>query len=678
MITFAEPLWIGVGVVFLVGLILLYREMQHRRKKELERFAASHLLTKLCKNVSSERRTVKKVLVIAAIGCCFLALARPQYGFKWVEVKRKGIDILFAVDTSKSMLAEDIRPNRLRRAKFAIMDFVSQLEGDRVGLLPFAGSAFCMCPLTIDYDAFESTLEALDTTIIPKGGTDLAAAITEAVAVLSNEANHKILVFITDGENLEGDALGAARAAAEKGMTIYTVGVGTREGELIPLTRNGKTGFVKEDGKFITSQLDETMLTQIAEATGGLYRPLGANGEGLQDIYKEKLSLVPKEELAEKRHKVALERFVWPLGAAIVFLGLEFIVSGRKSRRAFGISFIKTAGRRRKKAAALLLLLFLFPTGQRAEASKGEDAYREGDYLTASQFYDERLKESPDDARLHFNYGTAAYKNNMFEEAVQAFNQALKSDDLALQQEAYYNRGNALFQRGNETRQTDPQHTMEMWQQAVDSFDGALQLDSVNDDARYNLELVKRQLEELKKQQEEEDKNKEQNQEKDKDGKQEKKDDQDQGESQDQDQDQNQDQNQNQGQDQDQNQDQEDKEQAASGQDQENKDGQQNQQDQAEQSKESPDQSQAKKDSSGDKEGDQAEQPETGEEPAVSEEEQEQQAQARDQQRRLQGKMTREEARQLLNSFKDKEGELNFIPASVTGQGQDQETRKDW
>ncbi len=669
MIVFAEPMWIAAGTALIVGLIFMYRKMQGLRTKELERFAASHLLGTLCKNVSPERRLLKKILILAAIGCVFLALARPQYGYKWIEVKRKGIDILFAVDTSKSMLAEDVRPNRLRRAKFAIMDFVSQLEGDRVGLMPFAGSAFLMCPLTIDYDAFESSLEAIDTTIIPRGGTDLAAAIIEAEAVLSNEANHKILVFITDGENLEGDALQAAQTAAEKGMTIYTVGVGTRDGELIPLTSNGKIGFVKDaSGRFITSQLDETTLTKIAEAAGGLYVPLGSKGEGLQTIYQEKLSLIPKEELAEKRHKVSLERFVWPLGTAIVLLMLEFIVSGRKSRRAFRIPFIKTAGRRRKKAAALLLFFVLLPGVQWAEASVGEEAYEKGDFLTASQFYDERLKESPDDARLHFNYGTAAYKNNLFEDAAQAFSRVLKSDDLALQEEAYYNRGNALFQRGNETLQTDPQHTMDMWQQAIDSFDGALQLNSVNDDARYNVELVKRKLEELKKQEEEQEKQdqqqEDQNQEQDKQGEQD--------------------------QDKDQNQNQQDKGEDSSAQDQEKEEGQQKQeeQDQEGQQEEGTDQSQQGEEgqeepeqengSAGDEDEQQPEQQDAEQEANSSQEEQEQQAQARDQQRREQGKMTREEARQLLNSLKDEEGELNFIPASTTGNAREQAIRKDW
>lgn len=674
MIQFAEPQWLVVGLISIVGLIFLFRKMQQKREQKLQCFAASHLLGKLCANVSGERRAVKKILVIAAIFCCFLALARPQYGSKWVEVKRKGIDILFAVDTSNSMLAEDIRPNRLQRAKFAILDFVGQLEGDRVGLMPFAGSAYLMCPLTIDYGAFESSLDSLDTAIIPKGGTDLAAAIREAESVLSNEANHKILVFITDGENLQGDAVQAAEDAAEKGMTIYTVGVGTSEGELIPLSRNGKTGFIKDkSGKFVTSHLDETALTQIAEATGGLYVPLGTNAEGLQTIYQEKLSLIPKEELAEKRHKVPLERFVWPLGAAIILLMMEFVVSGRRSGRNFKIPFIKTAGRRDKTITALLLFFLLFPVTQYANASIGEDAYRKGDFLTASEFYDDLLTSSPEDATLHYNYGTAAYKNNMFEEAAKAFTEALKSDDLDLQEEAYFNRGNSLFQRGKETMQTDSQHTMEMWQQAVDSFDGALQLNSLNDDARFNKELVQRKLEELKQQQENQDKQDKQDQEGDQ--KQDKEQDQnkegDQQQQSDQGEQQKQDGSQEEQQKQDGQQEQSEEQQGKEGSEQQDEAGSQSQQDQN-----AEDEEKQKNLSADDEEKQAAE--ESEQEAAAAAEQEEELAKERDQQRQRVGKMTREEARQLLNSLKDEEGELNFVPASGHEKDNNQAIDKDW
>jgi Ca-activated chloride channel homolog len=660
MITFGAPLWFPVGGVTIVLLIFLYKKMGLRRQKELQKFAASHLLGKLCANVSARRRLLKRILLLMAIACCFIALAKPQYGFKWIDVKRKGIDILFAVDTSKSMLAEDVRPNRLKRAKFAILDFIGQLEGDRVGLMPFSGAAFLMCPMTIDYSAFESSLEAIDTTIIPKGGTDLATAISEAESILSNEANHKILVLITDGENLEGDVLKAAKTAAEKGMTIYTVGVGTSEGELIPINRNGKSGFVKDgSGNFITSQLDETMLTKIAQATGGLYVPLGSSGEGLQTIYQEKLSLIPKEELAEKRHKVALERFVWPLGAAIVFLMFEFMVGGRKSSRALRIPFIKTAGRRKKQKAAAALLLFfaLGLSAQQAEASKGEDAYSEGDFLTASTFYDEQLQESPNDSRLHYNYGAAAYKNNMFEDAAKAFAEALKSDDLRLQEEAYYNRGNALFQRGNETLQTDPQHTTQMWEQAVASFDGALQLDSMNDDARYNLELVKQKLEELKKQQEDQE---QQDQDKDKDDKKEQ-----------QEGDQNQKENQDQGEQSEDN----DSSEKDSGQQESQEEGQ-DQGNNSQEEKEGEDQQTEQKQENSSA-GDEEEQQESAQQDAAEEKEQ-QEAEARDRERRHQGKMTGEEAKQLLDSLKDETGELNFVPSAISDGRKDQKISKDW
>lgn len=643
-ITFAEPFWLLVGIVVLVLLVIFFKRMQKRRQQELARFASSHLLGKLCASVSDRRRTLKKTVLLFAIACCFVALARPQYGVKWVDVKRKGIDILFAIDTSKSMLAEDVRPNRLQRAKYGVLDFVGQLEGDRVGLMPFAGSAFLMCPMTIDYSAFESSLLALDSAIIPKGGTDLAAVIAEAEVVLSNEANHKILVMITDGENLEGDVMLAAKSAAENGMTIYTVGVGTSEGELVPLTRNGKTGFVKDaSGKFITSQLDEKGLTEIAAATAGLYVPLGASGEGLQTIYQQKLSLIPKEELAEKRHKVPLERFVWPLGVAIVLLVVEFLVGGRKSKRSLRIPFVKTAGRRKKKAMAAALFCCLLPISNNGRASVGEDAYHADDFLTASAFYSEQLEVSPNDARLHYNYGTAAYKNNLFEEAAQSFSEALKGDDLDLQEQAYYNRGNALFQQGKESLQTDKQHTIDLWQQAVDSFDGALQLDSTNDDANFNLALVKKKLEALKKEQEEEEKEeKKEKEEQNKDKKEQEK--------------------------------------------QQKKEGDQEQDNQKEQS------SEQKKD--GDQEGKESKEPskqeqgennpdekaEEGEAKAAADEQaqQDQQAQKFDQERRQQGKMTTDEAEQLLNSLKDEEGELNFVPAAPNGSRDSQQTTKDW
>lgn len=294
-IQFAQPIWLSIGLLFCLGAVLFIRVNIVRRKKALLHFASAHLLTVLTRNVSLSRRRIKNILFVLGLACLFVALAHPQYGNRWVEVKRKGIDILIGVDVSKSMLVQDISPDRLKRAKLAVKDFVAKLEGDRVGLLPFAGTSFLMCPLTTDYDAFNASLDALDINTIPKGGTDIGAAIREADTTLANEANHKIFILVTDGEDLSNDALKAAEEAKKNKMTIYTIGVGTPEGELIPVSGKQSQTFIQDKaGNFVRSKLDEKSLTEIAATTGGLYVPLGSMGQGFDTIYQKKLSMVPK------------------------------------------------------------------------------------------------------------------------------------------------------------------------------------------------------------------------------------------------------------------------------------------------------------------------------------------------------------------------------------------------
>jgi len=424
---FENPIFLVFGLSACVGLVWLYLRLRRSRRDLLQQFAASHLVERLTASVSPRRRNAKFVLLLAACGSLFLALSRPQAGFTWEEAHRQGIDILLAVDTSRSMLAEDVQPNRLERARLGILDFVSKLEGDRVGLIPFAGSAFLMCPLTLDYDAFAQSLGALDTTLMPRGGTDLAGAIHEAEAAFASDANHRILVLITDGEDLEGKALAAANAAAERGITIHTVGVGTEAGEWIPAGRTG--GFVKdEQGHVVKSRLDEAMLRQIAEATGGMYTPLGAQAEGLQAIYREKLSLVPKEDFAQRMRQVPVERFGWLLGLTILLLALEYCINDRKPARQPARPIIMTAGRRPRSGpqlagmASAALLLFSSPAW-RAHASPqdAERAYQQGDYATAAEQYQEALSRAPADEKLQFNAGAAAYKTGDFAGAARVF-----------------------------------------------------------------------------------------------------------------------------------------------------------------------------------------------------------------------------------------------------------------
>ncbi len=504
MISFAHPLWIVAGIIVSLLLWFLWSYFEAKRKAQLQIFVAAPLLGNLTANVSSRRRLVKKILLLGAVFCCFAALARPQYGYRWVDVKHKGIDILFALDTSKSMLVEDIRPNRLERSKLAIMDFVSQLGGDRVGLMPFAGSSYLICPLTADYFAFEQSLAAIDTSIIPTGGTDIGQAIESAEKTLSNEANHKILILITDGENLQGDALAAATKAAKQNMTIYTVGVGTGEGELIPDITNG--GFIKDSsGSYVKSRLDENGLTAISEASSGFYVPLGNQGQGLETIYKQKLALIPKTELAERRKKLPLDRFEWPLAVAIVLMSLEFILSGRKSGYRVPHLVSRLTRRKSKATASVLpiLICFSLSTGAPVKGSEGEVAYETGNFLKASEYYHSLLEKEPDNPQLLFNSGAAAYKNNLLEEATDNFEKTLITDDISLQEKAYYNLGNVHYRQGEEVLNSDQQAAIKQWEQSLKSYQGALALNPENENAQYNHDLVKSRLDQIKQQQQE-------------------------------------------------------------------------------------------------------------------------------------------------------------------------------
>ncbi len=498
--TFAEPIWLAAGALFTLAGALLLRALSRRRRLALARFAGHTLLDRLTTSLSSTRRRVKEILLLAALFLLFVSLARPQWGFQWLEVKQRGIDLLFALDTSRSMLAQDIRPNRLERARLAILDFVNRLAGDRVGLLPFAGSAFLLCPLTLDYDAFADSLRAVDTGLLPFGGTSLATVIEQAATTLEGSNNHKILIILSDGEDLSGDALTAARKAADRGLTIHTVGVGSRGGELLPLPEGG---FVRDRaGNFVSSRLDEAMLAEIAAASGGLYLPLGQSGEGLESLYQEKLALVPKEEFAERRQKLPVERFAWPLLLAIALLVLEALIGERRRTplspdRLWLLRLFRRPSRYHSASALLLFALFSATPPALAD---GFRAYQEGDFATAAEMFRTRLEKDPTDPIFQYNFATAAHRQGNYDEAIAAFGQALQSEETSLQKKAYFNRGNSYFRKGVNELDTDPEKTLSLWQQALDSFQAALALQPQDEDARHNRDHVRQLLTELQQQ----------------------------------------------------------------------------------------------------------------------------------------------------------------------------------
>ena len=292
----------------------------------MESFAGKELLKDLTYTLNNGKYRTKAILICVSILFIMIALIRPQWGFEWQEVKRSGLDILIAIDTSKSMLAEDVKPNRLVRSKLAVKDLIKKLRGDRIGLIAFAGSAFTQCPLTVDYNGFMLSLDALNVNIIPKGGTSITSAIKTALDSYEGGMNkYKVLVIITDGEDHGGNAVELAKQAGEAGIKIFTIGIGTTEGELIPVVDDsGNRTYLKDrKGNVVKSRLDESTLKEIALNTGGSYVKATHTEFGLDTIYEEKLSKMEKRDIENKLLKKYNERFQIPLVLALLLLCIE-------------------------------------------------------------------------------------------------------------------------------------------------------------------------------------------------------------------------------------------------------------------------------------------------------------------------------------------------------------------
>ncbi|HEY4188036.1 MAG TPA: VWA domain-containing protein [Polyangia bacterium] len=460
-------------------------------------------------SASRMRRTTKRVLVLVGIAAGFATLARPQWGFRWEEERREGVDLMFAVDTSKSMRATDMRPDRLTRAKLAVSDLLREFPGERVGLIAFAGEAFVQAPMTIDHAVFGESLDALDSDTIPRGGTDIASAIRAAAQAMATEPDRrKVLVLLSDGEDLQGETLAAATEAAHAGLVIYTVGVGTPAGELIPVGRDGQRDVMRDsDGQPVHSRLDEGTLRRVAETTGGAYAALGPAGRGLELLYRQHLSRLPTRTVEERTHKVYTERFQIPLALAISCLLLELAIGERARRRGAGGQGA-TGGNSRGETGrpghgggrlgppaavttALAALLVMTAPGAATAATPPV--------------------APPADGVATYNEGTSAYRKKDFSAAQDRFLGATRTTDVAMQEDAYYDLGNARYRLGQASLAKDRPATIAAWKSAVAAYDGALALQKQDADARFNRDLVARRLAALE-DQERQDKQNKQNQ----------------------------------------------------------------------------------------------------------------------------------------------------------------------
>jgi len=322
------------GLLALPALLMFFIWVARSKRQALKKFGNPTLLEKLMLARSPARRNVKICLLLSAILLFLIALARPQIGTKLEEVKRSGLDIFVAVDVSLSMQAEDIKPSRLAKAKHEVSSLISRLEGDRIGLIVFAGEAFVQCPLTLDYGAARMFLDIIDPSLIPVQGTAIGEAITKAAAsFVQQERKHKVLILITDGEDTVTDPMEAAKLAEKEGIVIYTVGIGSPQGVPIPLfdQRGNRIGFKKDsDGNVVTSKLNPLMLEKIALQTNGKYYQASPSEMELSKIYNA-VNQMEEKELSSRIFSQYEDRFQYFLAAGLLLLLFELFLPERKS-----------------------------------------------------------------------------------------------------------------------------------------------------------------------------------------------------------------------------------------------------------------------------------------------------------------------------------------------------------
>ncbi len=330
---FANRQYIALIYASAVALTVFYVWAMMRRSVLMERFTDKSLMNSIAPTASPIMKALKCIVIMTAALLALIALARPQWGFLWEETKRTGIDILMAIDVSRSMLATDVKPNRLERSKFAVKDLVKKLNGDRVGLIAFSGTSFIQCPLTIDYNGFLLALDDLNVGTIPRGGTSMTSAIRESMGIFKGpDKKYKVLVIITDGEDLEGDALKVAKEAGDLGIKIYCVGVGSSEGDLIPeINDRGDKAYVTDRaGQVVNTRLNEDLLKKIAISTGANYVHAGAAEFGLVLLYDKSISKLEKRDIEAKMRKRSQEQFQYFLVFAVILLLLEPLLPDRR------------------------------------------------------------------------------------------------------------------------------------------------------------------------------------------------------------------------------------------------------------------------------------------------------------------------------------------------------------
>ena len=489
-------------------LALLRFMMTRSRKKRLRKFGDPQLVKQLMPDVSRWRPAVKFWLLQAALALIIVMLARPQLGTKISHEKRQGIETIIAMDISNSMLAQDVTPSRLDRCKMMVENLVDNFTDDKIGLIVFAGDAFIQLPITSDYVSAKMFLADIQPSLIATQGTDIALAISKAVNSFTQEEGiGKAIIVITDGEDHEGGAVEAAQEARKKGMRVYVLGVGSKGGAPIP---DGNGGYMKDRaGNTVMTRLNQDMCRDIAKAGGGAYIHVDNNSDAQRQLDNE-LAKLSKKETETTVYSDFDEQFQAVGILVLLLLIAELCLLECKNPLLKNVRFFK--GKRRYASAILVLMLVsTIPTQAQSERSnirEGNRLFRSGKHADSEVSYRKAMEKNPRNPQAAYNLGNALFAQKKDSAAVVAYQSGVQLETSAIRKAMGYHNMGVVCQ------------SHKMFSEAIEAYKNALRLNPKDDEARYNLELCKKQQ---KKQQDKKNQDKK-DQKKDQNGKDEKKD----------------------------------------------------------------------------------------------------------------------------------------------------------
>ncbi len=495
MFRFNHLEYIILFVLSILLLIYLIRKYDVYKEKLLKIFTED-ILYRITRNYNLKRTLIYLVVSSTALIIMSIGIMSPQFGKRVRDVKKKGIDIVIALDVSKSMLAQDIVPSRLERAKLELSNLISQLKGDRVGVILFAGQAFMQVPLTTDYDAARLFLKKVGVDSVPIQGTNFKAAFALAKDMFTNSqqtSGAKVLLLLTDGEDHEGNFEQIIEEFKTLGIRVYAIGIGTISGEPVPDdTETGKAYKKDKTGQIVVSRLNEGLLKRITSATGGIYIQGGNNEIGLPLILDE-IKGLKKGEISTKEVYDYLDRYWIFALLSLLLLVYAFLILPFTNRKGITVHQI------------ILLIVSLFISGfspflrENPETRMGNELYEKGKFSEASEQYDKAMKKINKEPLLHFNKAASLIKDKKYDE----LRKALTGADDKTKSKIYYNMGNLFLEQ-------------QKYDEAIDSYIKSIQHDRGFIEPKHNLEMVLRMMKEQKDQEQKKNEDKQDKKEKQK------------------------------------------------------------------------------------------------------------------------------------------------------------------